>query len=498
MDDYIRVRRMHHEDRLSIREIRRRTGFHRKTIRKMLSEGSPPERLVPLRRARPKLGPFLEWVEGVLGSDRKVPRKQRHTAWRIYERLRDERGYGGGYTQVKSYVREARRILEREAYVPLAFEPGTAQVDWGEATAWVEGSLSKLWLFVMTLPWSDARFAAAFPRGTAEFFYEGHRRAFEHFGGVPRVVIYDNLRTAVTQVLHGRGRRLNTAFERFAGHYLFEARFCNPARGNEKGHVEGGVRWTRQRFFVPRPKVSEGWEAFNADLARRVTATYAHRCRGQRETVAERLALERPHLLPLPGRTPPMFSPAAVTASSLSLVRFETNDYSVPVRWAHHRLTLKPGLDTLEVSHLDTPVASHRRCYGRERAVYEPWHYLALIERKPGSLDDAAPLKGLELDPCFAVLRRRLEADHNDGGGTRAYIAVLRHLESHSLEALTRAVRRALELGVHDAEAVRHLLLCPPERVPGPLDLQGRPSLAAFHFAPPPLSGYAALGAGGS
>ena len=151
----------------------------------------------------------------------------------------------------------------------------------------------------------------------------------------------------------------------------------------------------------------------------------------------------------------------------------------------------------MRLFHQDQCIAQHRRCYERERAVYEPWHYLPLIERKPGSLDDAAPLKDLALDSCFDVLRSRLETDQESSEGTRAYISVLRLLEKHSVQVLTRAVQRALALSVYDAEAVKNLLLCPPDRVPGPLDLAGRPQLAVYHFAPPSLAGYGELMRGG-
>jgi hypothetical protein len=248
---------------------------------------------------------------------------------------------------------------------------------------------------------------------------------------------------------------------------------------------------------VPRPLIDAGWEAFNIELAQRVRGTYDQRCRGHQQSIAERLEEEQAHLLPIPLNPPLLFSPKPTTVSSLCLVRFETNDYSVPCQYAHHPVTLKPGVDTLRILHEDRCIARHPRCYEQEQTLYEPWHYLPLIEKKPGSLDDAAPLKQLKLDACFDVLRSRLEADQDGSEGTRAFIQVLRLLEKHSIAVLTRAVKRALSLSVYDPEAVHNLLLCPPERTPGPLDLHGRPQLAAFHFAPPPLAGYGALAPGG-
>jgi len=182
MEDYARIRRMHLIEGLSIRSIRDQTGFSRVTIRKMLEEGTPPGYRRKKPPVQPKLGRYFEVIDAILKADKQMPKKQRHTAKRICERLQQEWGYTGGYTQVKAYVHDARNRLEKEAYVPLAFAPGTGQVDWGEVTIWLDGEVKKAWMFVMTLPFSDARFVAAFPRGTAEFFYEGHQLAFEHFG----------------------------------------------------------------------------------------------------------------------------------------------------------------------------------------------------------------------------------------------------------------------------------------------------------------------------
>lgn len=493
MDDCIQVLELRLKEGLSEREVARRTGLHRDTVRRILREGGPAayRRVAPA--ARPKLGPFEGAIDGMLESDRHSPRKQRHTAKRVFDRLRAEHGYAGGYTQVKSYVRE-RRDLSREAFVPLEFGPGQAQVDWGEACVVADGKPLKVHLFVLTLPFSDVRFAAAFPRESQEFFLEGHLRAFDFLGGVPRRIVYDNLKAAVARVGRGRRRERNPAFEAFARRHLFETDFCNVARGNEKGNVEGAVGWVRRNFFVPLPGLSD-WGSFNAHLAEQCRAQWTMRLRGHEATVGERLDEERPHLLPPAPWNPP--ARQSGKASSLCLVRFDTNEYSVPCRYAHHPVTVRADVCQVRIFLQDQCIAAHARCHGREQTVYEPWHYLALVERKPRSLDWGAPMRELVLDECFHLLRRRMEEGQEHSCGTRAYIRVLRLLETHPLRDLTRAVQRALALGVEGEEAIRNLLLCPPEETPSPLDLTGRQHLASYRIPPPDPLLYSALAQGG-
>lgn len=442
---------------------------------------------------RPKLGAFIGVIDEILKADRHGPPKQRHTAQRIFDRLRVEHGYTGGYTQVKSYVRECLQ-LSREAFVPLAFGPAQAQVDWGEACVLEGGERLKVHLFVLTLPFSDARFVACFPRESLEFFLEGHLRAFDFLGGVPRRIVYDNLKAAVTQVGRGKQRKLNPTFEAFSQRHLFEPAFCNVARGNEKGHVENAVGWVRRNLFVPEP-VFSGWESINTHMAEQCRGQWGVRMRGHEATVGERLEEERPHFLPAGPWHLPTVKPW--TVSSLCLVRFDTNDYSVPCRWAHHPVAVRADVGKVRIFFQEQCIAAHTRHHGREQAIYEPWHYLALVEHKPLALDWGAPMKDLLLPDCFQVLRLRLEENQEHSRGTRAYIRVLRFLEYHSLCSLTRAVERALALGVDDEEAIRNLLLCPPEQMPSPLDLAGRQHLAAYRVAPPDPSLYSALAAMG-
>jgi transposase len=494
MENWAEIRRRVLVDGLSKRAACREYQIHWDTLTKILTHPEPP----PFRRAAPrpgpKLGPFLPVIHQILEDDRKAPKKQRHTANRIFQRLRTEYGYTGGKTVVKAAV-AAWKARSAEVFVPLAHPPGEAQVDFGEAEVTLDGQPTKVALFVMTLPYSDALFVRAFPRECTEAFLEGHVRAFEFFGGVPRRISYDNLKIAVAKVTGGRGRVVTREFQRLKSHHLFEAHFCRVRRPNEKGHVETLVGFARRNFLVPVPAVSGGLELLNARLEQACREDLARRLWGKPAVKADLLAEERRALLPAPAEA---FVAARVEprdVDSLSLVSFDANQYSVPTEFAHHRATIVASVDTIRIVVGDRVAATHRRSWGREGVYYEPVHYLALLERKPGALDFAAPLAGWELPVCFGVLRRRLEAE-SGGPGTRQFIKVLRLLEWASPAELTRAVEQALELGAADADAVRLILEHRRERPAGLFCLDGRPHLKLVSVPTPDLGAYSSLAAG--
>ena len=494
MESWAEIRRRVLADGLSGRAACRQYKIHWKTLRKILEHTEPPG----YRRTKPRrpsvLDPLLPVVHQILQDDKKAPPKQRHTAVRIFRRLRDEHGFAGKLTVVKDAVR-AWRARHAEVFVPLAHPPGEAQVDFGEAEVTLDGRPTKVALFVMTLPYSDAMFVCAFPRECTEAFLEGHVRAFEFFGGVPRRISYDNLKIAVARIVGGRERKVTDAFLRLRSHHLFEAHFCLVRRPNEKGHVETLVGFARRNFLVPVPALHGGLGGLNARLEADCRADLARRLRGKPATKAELLAEERAAMLPVP---PEAFTAARVAqphADSRSLVRFDANDYSVPTEFAHRRVTAIGTVDSVRIAVGDRVVAEHRRSWGREGTFYDPVHYLALLERKPGALDFAAPFEGWELPVCFGVLRRRLEAELG-GPGTRQYIKVLRLLEQADPGELTLAVGRALELGVADADAVRLILEHSRERPVGLFCLDGRPHLRSVDVPRPDLSAYASLAQG--
>ena len=256
MELYVQVRRSVYVEGLSEREAARRFGIARETVRKMLRYRTPPgyRRSKPVRR--PKLEAFTGIVDQILIDDRECPRKQRHTAQRIFDRLRDEYAFTGGYTIVKDYVRE-KKLGGQEMFVPLAHPPGDAQADFGEAIVVINGVQRKAHFLVVDLPHSDDAFVKAFPAETTEAFCEGHNAAFRYFGGVPRSIVYDNTKLAVAKIL-GDGRRQRTrVFSELQSHYLFADRFGRPGKGNDKGKVEGLVGYARRNFMVPIPALSQ-------------------------------------------------------------------------------------------------------------------------------------------------------------------------------------------------------------------------------------------------
>ena len=363
-------------------------GWH--TLTKILAHDEPPGYRQSQPRAKPKIDEFLPVIHQILVDDRQAPKKQRHTAWRIFERLRSEHQFRGKYTIVKDAVR-AWKQTHQEVFLPLSHPPGEAQVDFGEATIRLAGQETKVALFVMTLPYSGAIFIQAFPRECTETFLEGHCRAFEYFGGVSRRISYDNSAIAVIEVLQGRERKLTREFLRLQSHYLFQEHFCLVRRPNEKGHVERLVGFARRNFLVPVPQV-DSLATLNRQLREGCQSDLQQRTRGKPASKVELLVEDQAAFLPLPKQSfeARRIEPASV--DSQSRVQFNTNDYSVPVNYAHRKLTVVATVEEVRLVYEDQLVARHPRCWQRERTLFEPIHYLALLERKPGGFDYARPL----------------------------------------------------------------------------------------------------------
>ena len=496
MEQWSDLRRRVLVEGVSKRQVLRETGLHWKTLKKILENPQPPGYRQRKPRPKKKLGPHLERVRQILKEDKALPKKQRHTAKRIFERLREEAGYAGGYTAVKEAVREIEQ-RSQEVFVPLAHPPGEAQVDFGQALARVNGTLRKVAFFVMALPYSDACFVMAFERECTESFWEGHVRAFEFFGGVPAKIVYDNTRVAVSQIIGGgKERRLTHGFLQLKSHYLFAQRFCQVRRANEKGVVEGMVKFTRLNFFVPVPQVRD-FEELNDRLCQCCREDQERRLRGKEGTKAQRIEEDRRAFLPLPAAAFEACRRQSTTASSLSLVRFDDNDYSVPVAFAHHPIVVKGSCQEVVLCHVGEVVARHRRIWAKEQVSFEPLHYLALLERKPGALDQARPLRGWTLPPCFALLRRRLEGELG-GEGTREYIRVLRLLERHSPKSLRTAVEKALRVGATSRDAIAQFLLPREEWRATLFKLDGHPHLRGVKVQPPDVGAYGSLLLGGA
>ncbi len=493
MEKWVEIRRQVLTGELSKRGACAKYGLPWRTLVRVLEHEEPVGYQMQKPRPKRKLEKFLPIIHEILKQDQQSPKKQRHTATRIFERLRDEHEYEGGLTIVKDAVRIWKQ-RQAEAFVPLVHRPGEAQVDFGEAQVKLCGERVKVAMFVMTLPHSDAIFCQVFPKECTEAFQEGHKRAFEFFGGVPRRISYDNSKIAVAKITGGRGREVTREFLRLEGHFLFAHHFCLVRRPNEKGHVENLLGYARRNYLVPIPE-TDSLEGLNAELEQRCREDLSRKLRGKSASKEELLAEEQTWLLTIPQKEFEARMMKLAKASSLSLVHFECNDYSVPTEYAHHDVTVIGGIEEVRLVVGDRLVARHARHWGKERTEFNPVHYLALLERKPGALDYARPLENWELPECFGVLRRRQESEL-EKYGTREFIKVLRLLEHATLAELTGAVEYALSIGANSADAVKLILQSRQEQPVSLFCLDGRPHLKGVQIPPPSLHAYQSLRVG--
>ena len=493
MEKWVEIRRDVLVGGKSKRQVHRETGLAWKTLEKVLTHGSPPGYRRTKPYDKPKIGPFLDRIASIIEADRDVPRKQRHTAKRIYERIREE-GYEGRYTQVKAAVRAIKRT-KQEVFFPLIHRPGEAQVDLGEALVKEGGVLRKVVFFVMVLPHSDAIYVQVFDHECIEVWWEGHLRAFEFFGGVPARITADNASPLVARVVGPHERELTAGFLQFKSHYLFDTHFCRVRRANEKGVVENVVRYARQNFLVPVPQVSSLGE-LNRLLEERCRRELSRKLRGKTKTKGELLEEDKAAFLTLPAARFDASRKVSTCVSSMSLVRFDKNDYSVPVKHAHQPVVVKGGIERVEVFRDKELVACHRRLWTKGDASYQPRHYLELLERKPGGLDHARPFEGWELPVCFDDLRHRLEADYG-ADGKRDFIQVLMLLGKYPVGRLAKAVKKALDYGAIRPDAVKQFLFDDPDLRRTVFKLDGREHLKAVNVSGTDVSAYGDLLASG-
>jgi transposase len=478
---------------MSQREAARHFGVSRDSVRKMLSFSVPPGYRRRAEIRRPKLDGFTEIIEQWLRDDLGQRAKQRHTAKRVFERLRDEHAFTGGYTIVKDYVREHRR-RGREMFVPLHHPPGHAQADFGEATVFIGGVEQTAHFFAFDLPHSDACFVRAYPAATAEAWVDGHGHAFAFFGRVPQSVLYDNDRCLVARILPDGTRKRARLFSGFLSHYLIRDRYGRPGKGNDKGAVEGLVGWARRTFMVPLPRFAT-WDDFNLWLEAQCRKRQAEILRGHAETISARLTRDLEAMADLPAAPFDACDQATGRVSSQALVRYKTNDYSVPVACGHRDVWIRGYVDEVVIGCGGEIVARHPRCYDREDMVFDPVHYLPLLEKKIGALDQAAPLAEWDLPPEFQTLRRLMEA-RMIKAGRREYVQVLRLLETFDLDDLHAAVKTALRMGAVGFDAVKHLVLCRVEKRPPKLDLDIYPYLPRATVARTSAASYMCLVSG--
>lgn len=493
MADIERIRWLHLKEGWSVRRIAREMNLNRRTVARWLIRPEVPQYHRESERPKPAVGMFETYIEQWLQEDEQRPPKQRHTARRIYQRLCEECGYEGSESTVRRHVAKLRE-KPVAAFVPLEFDPAEAQADFGEATVVLAGVHHLVQVFCLRLCHSGMPFVMAFPHQRQEAFFEGIRRAFEALGGVPVRVIFDNLKQAVQKILEGKNRVEQDAFRRLRTHYIFESTFCNPASGNEKGSVEALVGFAKRNFFTPLPEVAS-YEELNEILWHRCQE-YARRTRrGQTLSVAELWGQERTAAL---RKLPPVAFDCSrtveVSATRMSLVPFETNHYSVPVRYAGAReLALRAYVDRVEVYVGLTCIARHRRTYERERDVLELDHYLELLLRKPGALRNAKPLRAANLSSIYHQYWGELTLHHPKGD--REFVRILMLHREFPPEQVEAALVEASRLRAFHSEAVQQILL--RQATPAaPLDRDRYSRLPKVAVDKPALSRYNLLTGG--
>jgi transposase len=457
-----RIRRAHRDEGLSIRELARRFGVHRRAVRQALASSVPPARKVPDRES-PVLGPYRAIIDGWLVADRQAPRKQRHTARRVWERLVDEHGARVAESTVRRYVAGARQRLGIEAVevtVPQSHPLGAeAEVDFGQVSFKLDGLVIEAWLFVMRLSASGKAFRRAYWNQAQEVFLDGHVRAFEALGGVPGRVRYDNLKPAVARVLRGRDRRESERFVALRSHYGFDSFFCVPGveGAHEKGGVEGEIGRFRRRHFVPMPDVGS-LEELNELLGAAVARDDRRHIGGRFLTVAEHFEIEAPHLAALPVEPFDVSLALSCRVDAKSRVCVRQAYYSVPVRYAGRRVDVRLGASTVEALDGRRIVAAHHRARIKGAEVLCLDHYLEVLVRKPGALPGATALARARASGAFTEAHQRFwdAARHRlgDSAGTRSLIEVLLAHRQLPWEAVVTGVWAAVAVGSVDPQVV--------------------------------------------
>ncbi|MBK9053922.1 MAG: IS21 family transposase [Chloroflexi bacterium] len=476
------IRRAFYVEGKKIRQIGRELGISRRTVRKALKSDGSMKYTLKEPRVAPVLGPYKAQIDELLTKNKSLPPKQQYTSPTIYAAIYAQ-GYRGATSSLRHYIGQKRKELRQpKLFLPLEFDPGSdAQVDWGEADVILAGKQQTVQLLVVRLCYSRRIFVMAFPSQKQESFFLGQVRAFYHFGGVPHRLTYDNLKTAVYKVLTGSKREEQEQFILFRSHYLFASHYCTPGAGHEKGGVEHGVGYARRQFLVPLPVVAS-WADLNEWLLKQCLADDERQVRGQKVAIKAAWQMEQPHLRPLPERDWPCYAVRLAKLTPYSQVIVETNRYSAPVEQAADTLTVHLHPFRIEVFRQgeSQPIATHPRYYQREQEIFDPLHYLPLLEQRPGAFHHAKPLRRWreEWPPVYEELLARLQTEQPDGVGIRTFVRILKLHQAYPAALLEQAVAQALRYGTLHADGV---LLClhqlnPP--VPQPtLDLTMQPHL---------------------
>ena len=458
VDTIARIRREHFVRGKSIKEIVRELHVSRNTVRKVLRTGATAFSYEREVQPLPRIGPWREALDGLLAGNEGKPARERLTLIRIFEELRSQ-GYEGSYDALRRYAkgwRRAQATMTAAAYVPLSFAPGEAyQFDWSHEIVLINGTTVSVRVAHVRLCHSRMLFVRAYPRETQEMVFDAHDRAFAFFKGCCTRGIYDNMKTAVDAIFVGKERAYNRRFLQMCSHFLVDPVACTPASGWEKGQVENQVGLVRERFFTPRLRV-KSYDELNAWLLDQCIAYAKGHPHPERreETIWQAFEAERPALVPYAGRFDGFHSvPASV--SKTCLVRFDNNRYSVCASAVGRPVEVRAYAERIELRQDGRPVGSHPRCFGRDQTIFDPWHYVPVLARKPGALRNGAPFKDWVLPTSLDRVRRKL-AGATDGD--RQMVDILTSVLSDGLPAVDAACAEALHQGVHSADVILNIL----------------------------------------
>ncbi len=432
----------------TIKGVARKLGVHRRMVREAVASALPPPRKKPARR-RAKLAPAVGFIDRILKEDRKAPRKQRHTAHRIWNRIREETSCEVAERTVRQYVQERKRELgleKRETFVPQSYDWGQeAQVDWYESWAEMDGERVKLQVFTMRSMASGAAFHRAYRRATQQAFLEAHELALAYFGGVFRTLRYDNLSSAVKRILRGARREETARFVTFRSHWRFASKFCTPGKGNEKGGVEGEVRRYRRNHWVPLPE-AKTLDELNSKLLEGCREDEARTVAGRAQTVGEGMLIERERLLGLAAEGFEIEVSSFPKVDSTGCVKVRTNFYSTPLR-PGTRAQAKIYAESVEVWHEGRRIARHERSYSRQQKIFNLEHYLDVLAHKPGALAGSTPLEQWRQagrwPASYDTLWAKLIQRHDKQAGTQQMIELLQEGKRHGWDKLSEADRES-------------------------------------------------------
>jgi transposase len=492
MDQYGYIRTAYRVYQKSIKQICRETGHSRETVRKVL-RSEPFGYSRRTEQPYPVLGPYLLVIDQWLEEDKKRPKKQRHTAKRIYHRLVQEHGFTGGSSTVRHYVRGAKVRLGlnvAKAFIPLDPEVGQeAEVDWGTAQAIIGGKPTTVKFFGMRSRYSAKHFVRGYPCERQQAFFDGHLHAFAFFEGIFPVLVYDNLTAAVRQVLLGKGRVEQEEFSKFHAYYNFTPRFCNPAAAHEKGGIEGLVGYVRRNYFVPVPE-ADSFETLNQQLWTACLAYGDHRLQGREKTVNEFFQEEQASLLSLPAAPFTVTQISSGKVDPYATVRVDKNRYSVPSRYVGFKMQVQMDIDRVELFHAGKRLAAHPRVFGNNKWQLNPDHYLELIQQRPGAFHEARPIRQWRQNwpPALERLLARFQENQGETAGIKDFVSVLLLYREYAAAEIQAAVELALEHQISNSAGVRHILLH-THGAPSPAPLSQWPATIL-----PDLSVYGQLG----